>query len=213
MKRKFSWTYGAKFYSVEADLSESPYYRKCQKDRFIEYLPYYSTIDDPVMKDIADRISEQIPEYADDAYVANVVLAMIGRNVKYAFDEDVYGLEDLWGLPVVVLENGRGDCDCMTDLYVSIAHNLDLDVVSVLVEGHMFAAAHVDWAGVYYLLGGKKYYHVEATSDLPVTGRYWDESRVQAWAAPDTPPQQFVSTLTECPSAGGSKGLLGKLLS
>lgn len=200
MKKVLRWSYGSKTYSAEAELSESPYYRKCQMERFLEFLPFYSTVDDPVMKDIADSISDQLPGYADDAYAANVVLAMVQQNVEYANDEDLYGVEDLWGLPATVLDKGKGDCDCMTDLYVSVASNLDIDVVSVLVEGHMFPAAHVDWNGVCYDLGGRRYFHMEVTDRIPVAGRYWGEKSVQAWARPAVPSERFRSTLTECPA-------------
>ena len=82
MKKVLRWSYGSKTYSAEAELSESPYYRKCQMERFLEFLPFYSTVDDPVMKGIADSISDQLPGYADDAYAANVVLAMVQQNVE-----------------------------------------------------------------------------------------------------------------------------------
>lgn len=202
--RTLRWTYGSKTYSVEADPSESPYFGKCQADRCFEFLPFYSTVDDPVMKGIAESISDELPDYADDAYAANVVLAMVQSNVRYAKDSEVYGVEDLWGLPAVVLHNGTGDCDCMTDLYVSVAHNLDIEVASVLVKGHMFPAAHMDWDGVSYRLDGRRYYHVEITYDMPVAGRFWAETEVEAWARPAVPSDRFRSTLTACPSRRGS---------
>lgn len=42
--------------------------------------------------------------------------------------------------PISTVCFGKGDCDCMTNLYVSIAHNMGLDVVTVIIEGHMFHA-------------------------------------------------------------------------
>lgn len=39
MKKVLRWSYGSKTYSAEAELSESPYYRKCQMERFLEFLP------------------------------------------------------------------------------------------------------------------------------------------------------------------------------
>ncbi len=200
------WTYGSRTYSVEADPSESPYFGKCQMSRSLEFLPFYSTVDDPVMKGIAESISDRLPDCADDAYAAGVVLAMVQGNVRYASDMEVYGEEDLWGLPAVVLHNGAGDCDCMTDLYVSVAHNLDLDVASVVVAGHMFPAVRMDWDGVFYRLGGARYYHIEVTDDIPVAGRYWAESEVEAWSGPAVPSDWFRSTLTACPSGKGSVG-------
>lgn len=184
---------------MTVDPSDSPYHQLCQMNRFYPYLPFYSTIDDPVTKEIADYIDEELPPYADDAFVANVVLAMVQQNIKYTLDEDLYGVPDLWGLPSTVLDNGRGDCDCMTDLYVSVAYNLGIDVVSVIVEGHMFPAAHVDWDGVHYNLDGLDYYHLEITSDSPFAGMVWTDFRVEAWARPAIPTEEFRRTLTECP--------------
>ncbi len=198
-RKKLEWCYGSKRYSVSVDLSESPYYQKCQMERSLYFLPFYSTIDDPVMKEIAEYIDEELPNYADDAYAANVVLAMVQQNIRYTSDEELYGVPDLWGLPATVLAKGKGDCDCMTDLYVSVAYNMDIDVVSVIVEGHMFPAAHVDWDGVHYNLDGKNYYHLEITADAPFAGMVGTDFRVEAWAPPAVPGEKFRQTLTDSP--------------
>ncbi len=191
-----SWTYGAKAYSASYDPSESPYAGKCQRERRLDWLGFYSTVDDPVMKSIAEQIDSQLPDYADDAFAASVALAMVQQNITYAFDEEVYGVPDLWGLPIVVLENRRGDCDCMTDLYVSVAYNLGLDVISLVTDNHMFAAVCVPWGGVYYKVGSKRYYHAEATDRVPVPGRYWSDADVEGYAPPRVPSSGFRETLS-----------------
>lgn len=199
MRKRLEWCFGSKRYVFDVDPSESPYYRKCQMSRNIYFLPYYSTIDDPVTKEIADYIDSELPYDADDAYAANVVLAMVQQNIKYVSDEELYGVPDLWALPSNVLELGKGDCDCMTDLYVSVAYNLGIDVVSVIVFGHMFSAAHIDWDGVHYNLDGREYYHLEITSDRPFAGMVNEDFRVEAWAPPEVPSAEFLETLTESP--------------
>ncbi len=168
----------------------------CQRERRLDWLGFYSTVDDPVMESIAAQIDSQLPAHADDAFAASVVLAMVQQNIRYASDQSVYGVPDLWGLPVVVLENRRGDCDCMTDLYVSVAYNLELDVISLVTNDHMFAAVNVPWAGVCYKVGSRRYYHAETTAEVPVPGRYWDEACVQAFAPPAPPSGQFIETLS-----------------
>ncbi len=82
---KLSCHYGAGTYVVEVDPKKSPYYGKIPSVMDPRYLPYYSTVDDPVMKDIADQLNEQLAGRRD--YIKScVLLAVVQQNVKYVTD-------------------------------------------------------------------------------------------------------------------------------
>jgi hypothetical protein len=200
MRTQFLSTYGATEYEVSADLKESPYYGKYPSVRSLDLLPYYSTVDDPVIMDIARQLDDQIPE-RDDLYRASVALQFVQDNITYALDSVQYGVEDLWSVPVMTLASRFGDCDCMANLFVSLAYNMHLDVISVIVTKHMFGAACIDGAhGVSYLYNGKRYYHMESTDRLPAAGRYWQGGeKVEGMAAPAVPVGAFLGILTDDP--------------
>lgn len=189
--------YGAGKYTVEnIDLKSSPYYGLYPKVMSLGYLPYYPTIDDPVIKEIAAQLNRQL-EGRDDRVKATVVLSMIQQNIKYTSDEEIYGLPDVWGLPATVLSKMKGDCDCMSNLYVSIAHNMGLDVVSVTITGHMFPAVCFEGGhGKSYEHNGKTYFHMEVTDELPAAGRYWsDSSELVKISEPKQPSESFRNSL------------------
>jgi hypothetical protein len=192
-------SYGATTYTVKnLDFGKSPYYELYPSIMSLDYLPYYSTIDDPVIKDIAKQLGTQL-EGRDDRIKSAVVLSLVQQNVKYVSDESRFG-RDIWELPVVTLTHLEADCDGMASLYTSIAHNLGLDVVTVVITGHMCSAINMEWAhGTSYKLDGKKYFHVETTADLPAAGRFWGSGEFIAISKPDEPTRQFIKTLTVKP--------------
>ncbi len=194
----FTCDYGARTYRITMDKSGSPYIGMKPTIMSLDLLPYYSTIDDPVIIRAAKQLSSQT-EGRDDRIKAAVVLSMVQQNIKYDDDEKIYGEPDVWGLPITVADLGRGDCDCMCILYVSLAHNMGLDVISVLISGHMFPAVCFDGGhGRSYEHDGKTYYHMEATAEVPVAGRYWNRGEyVYATAYPEVPNDLFKRQLAE----------------
>lgn len=194
---KFECIYGARKYEMTIDRSKSPYAGMKPGIRNFDFLPYYSTIDDPAMIDAAEQLASQL-EGRDDRIKAAVVLAMIQQNIKYKHDEDIYGELDVWGVPITVADLGVGDCDCMANLYVSLAHNLGLDVVNVTIHGHMFPAVCFDGGhGRSYEYDGKTYYHMEVTDEYPVAGRYWDRQGAETIDYPEVPTEQFKGILVK----------------
>lgn len=189
--------YGAKRYSITIDKTKSPYAGLMPTMMSLDFLPYYSTIDDPAIIDASEQLASQL-KGRDDRIKAAVVLAMVQQNIKYKYDEEIYGCLDVWGLPVTVADLGVGDCDCMSNLYVSLAHNLGLDVICVTVSRHMFPAVCFDGGhGRSYEFDGKTYFHMEATDEVPVAGRYWDIQSVEAADYPKIPTEQFKEYLAE----------------
>lgn len=189
------WSYGAGNYSIDGiDLKKSPYYGLYPSVNSLDFLPYYSMVDDPVIKEMAEQLEDQFDEYTDERRRSSIILAMIQENIAYASDEERFG-RDLWEPPVLTLLKGEADCDGMALLYTSVAYNLGLDVITVVVEGHMCAAVNVFANGTFYEFEGKKYYHVESTADLPAVGRYWDSARQIGMARPATPTSEFRRTL------------------
>ena len=189
--------YGAGTYTVNVpDLKASPYFGLLPSVMSLTYLPYYSTIDDPVMIDIAKQLSSQL-EGRRERIKASVVLAFVQQNIKYVPDEKQYNLPDMWALPIMTLSSCKGDCDCMANLYVSIAHNMRLDVATVHITGHMLPAVSFEGGhGQSYTLGGKDYYHMEVTDNLSIAGRFWTRSeRFEGIAKPAVPTVEFRNIL------------------
>jgi len=189
--------YGAGTYTVNVpNLKVSPYFGLFPSLMSVQYLPYYSTIDDPVMVDMAKQLSYQL-EGRSDRVKATVVLAFIQQNIKYVSDEAQYGKPDMWSLPIMTLNSCKGDCDCMASLYTSIAHNMGLDVATVIITGHMFPAVSFEGGhGQSYRLDNKNYYHMEVTASLTIAGRFWREGeKLEAIAKPAVPTIQFRNIL------------------
>lgn len=190
-----SCEWGAKTYRINnIDFKKSQYYGLDPSIMCYEYLPYYSTIDDVVIKEIAKQLNEQL-EGRDDRIKATVALQFVQQNIKYVSDESRFG-KDVWELPIYVISQKMADCDGMADLYTSIAFNLDLDVATVLVTGHMCSAVCFEGGhGISYELDGKKYIHMETTADLPVVGRYFASSKFERIVRPSIPTKTFKNTL------------------
>ncbi len=195
-KIKMKCDYGARSYSMTFDTGKSQYLGMKPTVRSFSLLPYYSTIDDPSVIEASEQLAEQL-QGRDDRIKASVLLSMIQQNIEYASDESLYGEPDVWGVPITTLNFGKGDCDCMTNLYVSIAHNIGLDVVSVVIVGHMFPAVCFEGGhGRSYRYDGKTYFHMEVTDELPVAGRFWNHpGSIEAMAAPEVPNDDFRGIL------------------
>lgn len=190
--------YGAGSYSMTFRTKDSPYLGMKPTVRSYDFLPYYSTIDDPAVKDASKELAEQLEE-RNERIKASVLLSMIQQNIKYTSDESLYGEPDVWGIPISTVCFGKGDCDCMTNLYVSMAHSIGLDVVTVLIEGHMFPAVCFEGGhGRSYKHEGKTYYHMEVTDELPAAGRFWQHpGEIHAISAPLKPSVSFRNTLRQ----------------
>lgn len=169
--------YGAGSYTVECmDFKKSPYYGLFPTIQKFDFLPYYSTVDDPVIIDVAKQLSRQLEGRSDRTKVA-VALSFVQQNIKYVSDESRFG-KDVWELPIYTISEKMADCDGMSNLFTSIAYNMGLDIVTVCITGHMCSAVNLEGAhGVSYKLDGVDYYHVETTADLPATGRYWKSAK------------------------------------
>ena len=197
MKSILSCDYGAGRYNIKIeDPKRSPYFGLYPAVRSLDYLPYYSTIDDPVILDAAEQLNAQL-KGRDDRIKIAVVLSMIQQNIRYVSDESRFG-KDLWELPIYTICERKADCDGMASLFTSLAHNMGLDVATVIVTGHMCSAVHLEGLhGVSYELDGKEYFHVETTANLPAVGRYWDSTEFIHIARPEKPTGQFLSTLSK----------------
>lgn len=193
---KMSCDYGASTYTIETDLRKSPYFGKIPSVMHPKFLPYYSTVDDPVIIDIANQLNEQLKGRRDFIRIS-VLLAFVQQNIRYVSDEERFG-KDVWETPIYTLRERVADCDGMATLYTSIAYNMGLDVVSVIVTGHMCSGVNAAGChGKKYEYDGKTYYHVETTDNLPAVGRYWDGFTRQLFIEPPLPPTEEFKNLME----------------
>ena len=187
--------YGAQTYHVTVDMSKSQYRGLIQPDVRLEFFPYYSTIDDLTVRDIAEQLNRQL-QGRRDRIKASVILALIQQNIEYVSDEERFG-RDVWEIPAYTLEMRKADCDGMASLYTSIAYNMGLDVVSVLITGHMCSAVCIPGIhGKKYRFNGRDYYHMETTDNFPAIGRFWDDSVKTIYVRPpNNPSSTFIHSL------------------
>lgn len=100
-------------------------------------LQYFATLDDPVIKQIAEDFDELCRRKSLD-YKIHCLQAMIQQNVKYVSDSKRFGMENCWCFPVRTLVTKCGDCEDSALLYAGIAANLGLDVVLIYFPTHMY---------------------------------------------------------------------------
>jgi len=83
-----------------------------------QFTPHFLVMRDSRIIPYADAIWKQSGE-DPDTYVEKV-FEFVTKNVGYAYDADMYGLEEYVAMPYEALINGWGDCDCSSILMVSM---------------------------------------------------------------------------------------------
>jgi len=192
-KKHFIWIYhGIPHMMSVPDLTKSQYY-DLFPDKSMNWLGCYPTIDDVVLKDIADNISAKCRNKSD-SYKYGFVLAFVQQNIKYVSDIKHYGDEEIWCLPIQTLKERTGDCEDTAILYCSIIHLMDLDTCLAIVPGHAVSGAK-NGLGASFECSGRKYYFAETTSVIPIPGFYTASKNVRYCATPILPVKEFLDSL------------------
>ena len=99
-----------------------------------------------------------------------VISAFVRTGIRYAYDDDLYGCPDYAASPTETVYLGRGDCEDVSILFVSIARAYGIDAVLIGYSDHCAAGIRVSgWEGRNTVDG---YTVVECTSS------YWYVDRI-----------------------------------
>lgn len=195
---EFVWIYPLKVYRLSVDLSRSTYLNDAPTsvDRYSN-LGSYPTIDDPVMIEIAERLSEMC-EGRSEKWKANFLLAFVQQNVKYAYDKDQYGVAEYWALPIQTLSSRMGDCEDTAFVYAGLAQLMGIRVKLFITRGHAVPAVKEPTIkGKTLVVDDDVWYPAETTSYMPITGAYTLSNKVVASADVVTPTWSFLGTLVK----------------
>lgn len=156
MNNKLRWYFGWHYYEIDIPpMFYSPYYQ--QTHNFgVQYLPYFPTLDDPVLRQIAEDFDELMKGRTDN-YKILCLQAMVQQNVRYVSDVDRFGKENVWCFPIQTLITKMGDCEDSAILYVSLATLIGLDAIFFYYSTHTYAGVYLDIGCAFYPLELTKY--------------------------------------------------------
>lgn len=197
---QFFWIYPLRPYRLTVDLSESIYYdyEPTSADVFSN-LGSYPTIDDPVLIEIAEKLSE-MSKGKSEKWRANFLLAFVQQNVKYGYTIDTYGDDPYWALPIQTLCKRVGDCKATTSLYCGLAKLMGIKVRYFVVKDHAVPGIKETTIEGRILKDGEDvWYPVETTSYMPITGAFTMSTRVRRSADIVAPGSSFWYTLVKNP--------------
>lgn len=104
----------------------------------------------PCPKTFLDNLGESISsvgldvDACTDRQLCLVIQSFVVNGIGYAEDMDMFGCEDFALTPLETLYLGRGDCEDVSILFVSIARAYGLDAVLMLFDGHCTAGVRLD---------------------------------------------------------------------
>lgn len=193
---KFVWSFHCRFYKMEIELGNSTYhdYAPTGVGRY-SHLGEYPCIDDPVMIEIANRLTEMAGNHSE-AWKAEFALAFVQQNVKYVRDIEQYGESEYWALPIQVLCNRQGDCEDTAALYAGLAKLMGIQVRYFIVTSHAVPAIkEAQFKDKPLVLDDEKWYPCETTGFLYITGYYNLSRHIITSSDVIEPTDSFKSTL------------------
>ena len=161
----YTWWFGGRRYEIDVkNPARSPYYGK-KIGKYTGWLCYYSTIDDPVLKDVANQINDLAEKrHMSDTTKANFVQKFCQMNIRYVKDSKKFGTSEKWDLPINTLVDKCADCEDVAALYACLAYHCGLDVVTIDLVGPITNGVNVPAFGKHNIFNDKKYYRAECTS-------------------------------------------------
>ena len=158
------------YFASKPDYESSPYYKMYPKASACSTSGQYTTIDDPIIKKIADELNGQMSILTPRAK-AEALLAFVQQTKRYQYDKDNYGKNEQWVLPINTLRRRYADCEDVALLYAALCYHCGLDVKVVCMTGHLAAAVYTgDKIGFGHTIDGKKYLYAEPTGAFPILG-------------------------------------------
>ena len=91
---------------------------------------------DPAVEKVSRHVLNLTSEMPDWKKV-QAALNLVQTGIKYAYDDELYNVEDFWAKPAEVLYLKRGDCEDTSILFCSIVLAMGLEAVLLDFPGHM----------------------------------------------------------------------------
>jgi len=153
-------------------------------------------IDDPVVKQIALDIKEQIKNVSEIKQ-ASILLCFAQQCVQYKYDIDNWGERDFHSFPINTLAKGKGDCEDSAYIFTALAYHCGLDVITFRIPNHI--GCGVCCAGTSpnnkgFWINGKFYAWCETTGTIPKVGYY--ERTLEDWTAYGVPREPSYTWLS-----------------
>ena len=94
-------------------------------------------------EDAVRHSGKDICEHSDYE-ICVLISAFVRTGIKYADDWDVHGCRDYTASPVETLYLGKGDCEDVSVLFVSMARAYGIDCVPISYDGHCTAGVRIE---------------------------------------------------------------------
>lgn len=101
---------------------------------------------EPVCAEIREAISvaeSRAERVYDNDDIALVLLAFV-RGIEYTEDSELYGCSEYWATPAETLWAGRGDCEDVAILFVTLGRLFGLETVLIASDEHVMAGVKTD---------------------------------------------------------------------
>lgn len=129
----------------------------------INMLPNELVGEDKVIKTVGDHL---MAKYSDDYSRANAANTFCQTAITYASDDVVYGAGDYWARPLETVYNGKGDCEDVAVLFVSLCRYMGIPTVFLGSDEHTGAAVRSDNGVSYYIFNDERYLTCALTFDF-----------------------------------------------
>lgn len=148
---------------IEIPMSELEGYENSRMPRRMAYVTtQYITPDDTAVRQIADVVS-RLSEGMSNVERVNMVNSFIYHSVRYT-DDTEHGTDDYYQYPMETIYYGKGDCEDMAFLEVSVLRALGYDAVPILSLDHCLVGVNIEGDGKHMDWFGRSYYYLEPTS-------------------------------------------------
>lgn len=171
-----------------------------ETSKYFDRFPYYRssmycpTIDDPIMKELANNIT-RICNGKSDRYKASYILSLVQQGYRYQSDTKTYGKSEKFAFPVCTMYLKKADCEDGAFLGASLSKLCGLDTVIIDVVGHIAYGVNVPGIGCKVEHNGKKYLWCESTFTLPI-GFHINDKKMEGIYDVEIPPNEWLYTNT-----------------
>ncbi len=162
-----------------------------------KWMPYYSTLDDPVLSEVAKIVLGASPRKSDRSKM-KFALRFVQLNVDYVTDSTQYGTAERYILPINTLMRRKGDCEDSSFLFQNMIQSLGYDVKCIRITGHITSgirALGMPFTTT-YIINDEKFKQAETTQVVPFA-LCFGQKEVLFSATPMMPTQEFINQLVE----------------
>ena len=127
----------------------------------------FITPDDRTVRQIADHLIS-VTENMSDIERLHAVNSFINQTIEYRSDDSMHGIADYYQFPAETVVSGKGDCEDMALLEVSVLKAMGYDAAPLFTFGHCLVGVNIDGSGNSTDFFGKTYYHLDPTTGEPL---------------------------------------------